>query len=813
MPEASFIPRPKHIEFLGGYLEVDGRLKVMFEDLSEHRQAVEGVFSELTGLSLGGEVPLRVGRATVVEAGEAGRREAYTISVDDGVYIGAGGFKGVLNALATLGQLYDPATGSLPRVTVRDWPSFQYRGVVEGFYGRPWSWEDRLSIIRFMAAVKMNAYIYAPKDDPYHRDKWRLRYPEELYSEIGRLAEAASRYGVEFVFAVSPGLSAVYSSESDRNRLVEKFLHVARLGVRSFGIFYDDIPEQLIHEEDRRAYSSLAEAHADFTNSVLERLREELGSVTMIVTPTEYRGVEMGSYFRDLARRLDPGVYLMWTGPLVCSPSIGLRVATGVAGIAGERLLVWDNYPVNDYARNRLNLGPLRGRDGELASVIKGFFFNPMNEAHASKIPLATAADYTWNPEQYDADRSIRAALRMLLGDRYEDGAFLIAQLGESTLWPREPAEAALAENLEARLGEAEAYFSRLETLYGSLRAADGGLYMDLEPYLYKLHLYGRAGLEGLRAYRASSTPEAWIHLATMVRLWDHARGLQEIAGCTSRHEEPMWFTRIQRCFLDELLTRLAWLVARKWGLAIDVPRITSNTDHVAGHDVSKAFRGGLFISRTVARGVEAVEFEYPEPRRVEYLELRQPATSIEAVGLAEYVVKITSGGEWREVGRVATGSLPIGEAVKAIRLELLKPAPGKPVVLGVEVKGRGPRALTNIESMCSIANVLDGRADTFFEVESGREGGWIVLDLGEVRRVSRVRILQDPEMYVPLNVYVASEKMPYPVASLEYMEWIPVGRASSPYSEIEVGRATSHVKVELAGSGRRGRIIQIQVL
>ncbi len=45
------------------------------------------------------------------------------------------------------------------------------RAVVEGFYGTPWSQEERLDQIKMYGEYKMNAYIYAPKSDPYHREK------------------------------------------------------------------------------------------------------------------------------------------------------------------------------------------------------------------------------------------------------------------------------------------------------------------------------------------------------------------------------------------------------------------------------------------------------------------------------------------------------------------------------------------------------------------------------------------------------------------------------------------------------------------
>ena len=51
------------------------------------------------------------------------------------------------------------------------------RGVIEGFYGTPWSQQNRLAQLNFYGAHKMNTYVYSPKDDPYLRAQWRDPYP------------------------------------------------------------------------------------------------------------------------------------------------------------------------------------------------------------------------------------------------------------------------------------------------------------------------------------------------------------------------------------------------------------------------------------------------------------------------------------------------------------------------------------------------------------------------------------------------------------------------------------------------------------
>ncbi|WP_304407844.1 beta-N-acetylglucosaminidase domain-containing protein, partial [Bacteroides acidifaciens] len=105
--------------------------------------------------------------------------EAYYLSVTDKEIVLAGNDeRGTYYALQTFVQLLKD--GKLPEVEIKDYPSIRYRGVVEGFYGTPWSHQARLRQLKFYGENKMNTYIYGPKDDPYHSaPNWRLPYPEK----------------------------------------------------------------------------------------------------------------------------------------------------------------------------------------------------------------------------------------------------------------------------------------------------------------------------------------------------------------------------------------------------------------------------------------------------------------------------------------------------------------------------------------------------------------------------------------------------------------------------------------------------------
>ncbi|MGC9148855.1 MAG: protein O-GlcNAcase [Sulfolobales archaeon] len=277
-------------------------------------------------------------------------------------------------------------------------------GVVEGFYGSPWDFIDRLSMIFFMSRVGMNLYVYAPKDDPYHRMFWRSPYPASYMEEFSRLIDASNRYGVVFSYAISPGLDINYSSKTDIDVLVRKLSLFTDLGVRILGIFLDDIPPELRGE----GFKSLAEAQAKLVNKVYH----ELSPDKIIFVPTFYWGYEK-DYLRELGEILERNIEIVWTGKYVVSPTITLEDIDYFREISGRYPSIWDNYPVNDFFTvrgvQRLHLDYIKGRDPEIFSRISVYMSNPMNQAEASKIPLYTIARLAkrYKPGEKDLDKAI----------------------------------------------------------------------------------------------------------------------------------------------------------------------------------------------------------------------------------------------------------------------------------------------------------------------------------------------------------------------------------------------------------------------
>ena len=292
---------------------------------------------------------------------------------------------------------------------------FAIRGVVEGFYGRPWTHEQRLELVEFIAARGMNTFVYAPKDDPLVRREWRTPYDGEERTRLTELVERCHRGGVDLVYCLSPGLSIRYSSDVDVGALIAKFETVAELGVRSFGLLLDDIPRELQHEADVHAFGDLVDAHAALVGRVFESLQRR---GRLFVCPTVYWGYGDEDYVVRLGRGIDPRVELFWTGRAICSATLDLDDAATFARSTGRPATYWDNYPVNDVAMgHELHIGPYRGRDRHLWRFATGVIANGMDRFEASKIAFATIADYLTAPESYDPEASWQRALRDVVGE------------------------------------------------------------------------------------------------------------------------------------------------------------------------------------------------------------------------------------------------------------------------------------------------------------------------------------------------------------------------------------------------------------
>lgn len=354
------------------------------------------------------------GYVLVSKKGEDGK-SAIAIEGKDGV----GTFYGVM----TLKQLLiDGETIQTPEISIKDYPTQHVRAVVEGFYGNPWTHQDRLDQFKFYGENKMNMYIYAPKDDPYHRDKWREPYPAEEMERMQELINVAHENKVDFVFAISPGKDIDVNSEEDYQALISKCESLYAMGVRSFSILWDDI------------FTDDGAGQAKVMNRFNEEFVKAKGDVKPLITvPTQYWGDSMFSggevkpYTQQFASNLDEDIEVMWTGEWVVSDDVTLEHAEKINNIYNRKMLLWWNYPVNDYNPNKMALGPIYNLSNQLHTKIGGFIINPMEFAEASKISTHTGADYAWNTEAYNPEVAWNNAIEKVVGESLKESFRIVA--------------------------------------------------------------------------------------------------------------------------------------------------------------------------------------------------------------------------------------------------------------------------------------------------------------------------------------------------------------------------------------------------
>lgn len=347
-------------------------------------------------------------------------------------------------------------------------------GVLEGFYGRPWSWDERLEVVR---GSGLSLYVWAPKDDPLHREAWREPWPEEHLDGFRRLcADGSFEVGV----AISPGLSMDYGSAAERDALLAKVLPVVELGATLVVLAVDDIPPR----------QGLGSEHAELTAWLHGQLR---GRADLAMVPTEYVGARPTEYLRALADGVPDDVPIGWTGESVVNDTITVAEAEARAAVLGGRKpLVWDNVPVNDgMMGDRLFLGPLRGREPGLLDACSGWLANAGVQPRSSLPSLVSTAAWLRGDDP-------EAAWASFVDER---GWRILAEACDGAVPQR------LVADLEAEGGGPGWPDSALPLARWLLGAADvtaPGLEDEARPWVEQVRAEAAVALDALRSYVAT---------------------------------------------------------------------------------------------------------------------------------------------------------------------------------------------------------------------------------------------------------------------------------------------------------------------
>lgn len=461
---------------------------------------------------------IRYGASAAKEYDIEEREGAYALTIDKrGIEISAYDKLGAYYALQTLRQVVESPVsevGKLPELYILDWPDLHYRGVVEGFYGEPWSHQTRLSLIDTYGRYKMNYYIYGPKDDPYHSSPhWRKPYPENEAAEIKELVEACNKNRVHFVWAIHPGKDIEWTEEDIAN-LVNKFEAMYQLGVRAFAVHFDDIEG--------------AGTNPYYQTELMNILNDDFVKVKgdvepLIVCPTEYTRLwanptERGSLI-VYGNTLDESIDVFWTGDAVCS-DMTERTMEWISSRIKRPALFWWNYPVTDYARHILMQGPVYGLAPTMNSdKTRGLVSNPMEYGEASKLALYSVADYTWNCEDYNPIDSWERAIEALAPEVREayrlfaihscdtETGYRRIESWETQTFTMEEYTPELASALRDELERIVAVREQMEAMNNK------ALLSELRPWLVEFEKLGRrclGAMDALELYRAGDYTAFW---------------------------------------------------------------------------------------------------------------------------------------------------------------------------------------------------------------------------------------------------------------------------------------------------------------
>ncbi len=757
----------------------------------------------------------------------------YVLAADRGVIALSGvDTSGTFYAAQSFRQLF--ASGKSGAFGIRDWPAAPLRGVIEGFYGAPWSHADRLAQLDFYGRTKQNMYVYSPKDDPFLRARWRDQYPPEQLALLSQLVGRAAANHVEFTYALSPGLSVCYSSDADKTALVTKFQSLWDIGVRSFAIPLDDISYTRWNcDADAAKFGTGGAAAGAAQSFLLNRVQQDFiaahpGVERLQTVPTEYYDLADSPYKTALRTQLDKAVIVEWTGVGVIAGQITEKQARQAKEVFGHDILIWDNYPVNDYITERLLLGPYIGREPGVAKYLSGITANPMVQAEASKIAEFTSGDFLWNPDRYDPDKSWLAAIADL-GGPAAPALKVFAENNYSSLLARldtgkpdldspvlRPLLAAFWTALEKKdpwdaAAKLDRYLTSMASDPEDLRrgmASNPKFLAEVGPWLDQVGLYGQAGRHAVRMLLAQvdgDGAKAWTERGELVAALKRA---QAIRVPTSRGpRNPSTCTEVCVPFLDSALA-----TADRWfGLPGIRPRPTTSlgtyTDNVPARMVDGEPET-YYWSDWAPRVGATIGVDLGSPQRVSHVDILmgKPTSPDDYVrdGVLEYS---SDGTRWTTVKTVTepviSADLPEGAEARFVRIRTTGAQTFWVVVreFTVSTPDSPKYTVTGTPMGPNLAAAADNNADSLYAAASAPTAGdALVVTAVSQKPLSKVVVLA-ADAGAGADVQVADAAG----------GWRTIGWMSGDYTELTAeGVVTDQVRLLWSPGGAAPKIAEV---
>ena len=313
-------------------------------------------------------------------------------------------------------------------------------GIIEGFYGKPWTWDERADTIAFLAPHGYRFYLYAPKADPFLRRRWQEPHPEPIAHRIAALASRCRETNVRFGVGLSP--YEVYGAFDDgaRDALSRKLAFFDRVGIEDLAILFDDM---------RGDTPDLAAGQIE----IVHWTKQRTSATRIIVCPSYYSddpvldrvfGARPAGYLEQLGASLAPGIEIFWTGEEVVSRQYSVGHLERVTEQLRRKPFLWDNYPVNDGQRmsQYLHLRGFTGRQAAIAGNIRAHAVNPALQPTLTRIPALTLAESYRMGDDYQYGEAFRSAAVMVLGEglgmRVREDVLTLQDIGLDRLGEKE---------------------------------------------------------------------------------------------------------------------------------------------------------------------------------------------------------------------------------------------------------------------------------------------------------------------------------------------------------------------------------------
>jgi len=352
------------------------------------------------------------------------------------IYLGANSHIGRFYAVQTLQQLIKGR--SIYTADILDKPTVACRGIPMGLQ---WFEQRHGEALRRLTQLKLN-FVWAQGsflDDCLSTDNWRRDFTPYQKAAFRQFIELYRQNFIDVWIALGPrGKSPPlqYSSAGDIDTVVRKMDVLYALGVRHFGLRFDDLgnvgEDRLLVPQDINVFNDdIGAAQVYFISEVYSRLKYLHPDIQFMVVPMDYnqtgnhggqtRGGLRLRQFRKLPSEI--GIYAVSyydEDILTATCLTGRPTVAVVSNFYSEG--IEDRY---EYAVPFLSF--IGWQDSAIRSKIAGFTWLPKipQREDAALISWRTMADFAWAPERYDPVRSFQLAAAQYLGVSDETSAVL----------------------------------------------------------------------------------------------------------------------------------------------------------------------------------------------------------------------------------------------------------------------------------------------------------------------------------------------------------------------------------------------------